>query len=296
MQVLIVDGEPERSSEIVRLCGERARIVTTCDEFEKALDADSPQLVFFDYQMLRSSDHAEAFFNRLRTDPGDVIAVALIESGKEELAIESLRAGASNFLFKPVNEDFLGLLLEKYEDRVERRQRDALLRKLIVAHHARLVLPTDGRLVTPVADHILSKATEAVPGIETSEIRLGLEEILRNAVEHGNLEIGFDAKRKALEEHRFDALIEERMRDCRYRDRKVLVSFAIDRLELRCVIRDDGPGFDYAKVWDPLSEEGLRRLNGRGIFLTRAFFDEVNYRGRGNEVELVKQLKRVDDT
>jgi anti-sigma regulatory factor (Ser/Thr protein kinase) len=49
-------------------------------------------------------------------------------------------------------------------------------------------------------------------------------------------------------------------------------------------------GYAYEKVWDPLSSEGLARLNGRGIFLARTFFDSVTYTGRGNRVDMMKDL------
>ncbi len=64
-----------------------------------------------------------------------------------------------------------------------------------------------------------------------------------------------------------------------------------DRLEIR--IRDQGNGFDPGKLPDPLAEENLLNVSGRGIFLIRTFMDEyrvANVEGRGTEVTLVKRL------
>src|SRR5579862_7038072 len=45
-----------------------------------------------------------------------------------------------------------------------------------------------------------------------------------------------------------------------------------DRFVVR--IADEGEGFDYENLPDPLAEENLLRHSGRGIFLMRAFMDE----------------------
>ena len=58
-------------------------------------------------------------------------------------------------------------------------------------------------------------------------------------------------------------------------------------------IADQGEGFDIAKLPDPLAEENLLRHSGRGIFLIRAFMDEVQMRPAtpaGTEVTLVKYM------
>jgi len=64
-----------------------------------------------------------------------------------------------------------------------------------------------------------------------------------------------------------------------------------DRLEIR--IRDQGNGYDPGKLPDPLAEENLLNVSGRGIFLIRTFMDEFRVEGiagGGTEVILVKRL------
>jgi serine/threonine-protein kinase RsbW len=56
-------------------------------------------------------------------------------------------------------------------------------------------------------------------------------------------------------------------------------------------IADEGEGFDFDSVPDPLSPENLMRTSGRGIFLIRSFMDEFEMRHLefgGTEVTLVK--------
>jgi serine/threonine-protein kinase RsbW len=61
-----------------------------------------------------------------------------------------------------------------------------------------------------------------------------------------------------------------------------------DSLIIRIV--DQGPGFDPANVPDPLAPENILRGSGRGIFLIRAFMDEVHFRQLhpGSELTLIK--------
>jgi serine/threonine-protein kinase RsbW len=67
---------------------------------------------------------------------------------------------------------------------------------------------------------------------------------------------------------------------------------------IKIVITDEGEGFDLSDLPDPLAEENLLRHSGRGIFLIRAFMDELSMRKispHGTEVTLVKERGRNED-
>jgi serine/threonine-protein kinase RsbW len=77
--------------------------------------------------------------------------------------------------------------------------------------------------------------------------------------------------------------------------KKVRVSVSKGQDRLTVTISDQGKGFELEALPDPLSEENLLRNSGRGIFLIRAFMDEVNVRRlspAGTEVTLTKYLIR----
>ncbi|HXE07633.1 MAG TPA: ATP-binding protein [Acidobacteriaceae bacterium] len=61
-----------------------------------------------------------------------------------------------------------------------------------------------------------------------------------------------------------------------------------DSLVIR--IADQGPGVDPNALPDPLAPENILRGSGRGIFLIRAFMDEVHFRqlNPGTELTLIK--------
>jgi serine/threonine-protein kinase RsbW len=80
----------------------------------------------------------------------------------------------------------------------------------------------------------------------------------------------------------------------RYNEHKK-VRFSVTDNGERYIIRiaDEGEGFDYDSLPDPLSPENLMRTSGRGIFLIRSFMDEFQIQHRdpcGTEVTLVKYM------
>jgi serine/threonine-protein kinase RsbW len=63
--------------------------------------------------------------------------------------------------------------------------------------------------------------------------------------------------------------------------------------ELIVTVTDQGKGFVPDEVPDPLAPENLLKQSGRGIFLMRAFMDEVRFRklNPGTEITLIKRLQ-----
>ncbi len=63
----------------------------------------------------------------------------------------------------------------------------------------------------------------------------------------------------------------------------------ITRGEAVFAIRDEGAGFDPGALPDPTDPANIETASGRGIFLMRAFMDDVLYNDVGNAVVLVKR-------
>jgi serine/threonine-protein kinase RsbW len=76
-------------------------------------------------------------------------------------------------------------------------------------------------------------------------------------------------------------------------NKKVRLSVANNRERFTVRIADEGDGFDFSSLPDPVSPENLMRTSGRGIFLVRSFMDEFQIRHvepAGTEVTLVKYM------
>jgi serine/threonine-protein kinase RsbW len=78
--------------------------------------------------------------------------------------------------------------------------------------------------------------------------------------------------------------------------KRVNLTFEQTGRELIITVTDQGKGLDPDEVPDPLAPENLMKQSGRGIFLMRAFMDEVRIRkvDPGTEITLIKRLQNND--
>jgi DNA-binding response OmpR family regulator len=113
---------------------------------------------------------------------------------------------------------------------------------------------------------------------------LGISELLINAVEHGNLGIGYAEKSSLVRAQRWEAEIERRLALPEYAGKTVTVELERGENTLTLTITDQGTGFD----WQPYLEMAPQRAfdpNGRGIAMSRMLcFGRLEYRGQGNQV------------
>ena len=76
-------------------------------------------------------------------------------------------------------------------------------------------------------------------------------------------------------------------------NKKVRFSVAADAEHFIVRIADEGEGFDFAAVPDPLAAENLMKTSGRGLFLIRSLMDDLQLRqleSGGTELTLIKNL------
>jgi serine/threonine-protein kinase RsbW len=78
--------------------------------------------------------------------------------------------------------------------------------------------------------------------------------------------------------------------------KRVTVSFETTTGALRVIVSDEGQGLDPTTVPDPLAPENLLKQSGRGIFLIRAFMDEISFRALspGTEITMIKYVRGQD--
>ncbi len=119
---------------------------------------------------------------------------------------------------------------------------------------------------------------------EPEKTVLGLQELLVNAVEHGNLGISYAEKTRLLVDGNWQEEIERRLALPEYAERRVEVVFAREDGVIRFTIRDQGAGFDWQKYLD-FDPERAFDPHGRGIAMARRMsFDSLEYLGNGNTV------------
>lgn len=143
-------------------------------------------------------------------------------------------------------------------------------------------------------DRIVCAMTAELPFFfsfsDLEKVRVGVSEMITNAMEHGNLAITGHEKMESTENGTYYELLDKRMKDPKYSSRKTAVSVRCADGVLSIVIKDSGSGFDTSKIPDPTDTERLLKLHGRGIFIARMYFDEITYNEKGNEVTLLKRI------
>ncbi|MBN1577136.1 MAG: SpoIIE family protein phosphatase [Chitinispirillaceae bacterium] len=73
--------------------------------------------------------------------------------------------------------------------------------------------------------------------------------------------------------------------------KKVLVFYKVTKMEAIISVVDEGKGFDYNDIPDPLLPENRMRDHGRGLFLIRHYCDEVAFNAAGNRI-MGRKLQR----
>ena len=82
-------------------------------------------------------------------------------------------------------------------------------------------------------------------------LRIALNEMLINAIEHGNCNITYNEKSKWLEEHgTIDGLIHKRIKDPVIAKRQVSFEYTIESTYSKFFIGDQGDGFNWREVKD----------------------------------------------
>lgn len=236
---------------------------------------------------------ALAFLDRLKGHPEfSLIPVLVLGGGSDEAAIaEAIQAGAFHRLPFPCSDRLLASVINAA---VEGRKRLRQLAQDNRAHGDAMSLLESGRFHfrTPrQASSLAIALAEAVPG--SKRLAFGLLELLLNAVEHGNLAIGFATKSVLKEENRLQEEIERRLADPRYAARVACLEVERTESRLSFTISDQGAGFDWQR-YVSIEPERAFETHGRGIVLARAFsFDTLDYVGTGSRV--VATLDLTDD-
>jgi CheY-like chemotaxis protein/anti-sigma regulatory factor (Ser/Thr protein kinase) len=250
-----------------------------------------PNLVLTDMHMPRLG--GMGLLEKVRELYPDLPVVLMTAEENERLAVDALRAGATDYVRK--NE--LGENLAEILDRVyEKTQAAAARRRIesgVTGHVTRYSLENDSSLVSPLIAKLREELVLRKLCDLSSAMRVGiaLEEALLNAIYHGNLEVSSDLRHDGDEP--FHRLANTRRRLSPYSDRRVFVSARLSHEKATFVIADQGPGFDVSQLADPTDPANLERPSGRGFLLMKMFMDEVRHNPTGNQLTLVKYRQPV---
>ena len=289
LKVLLVDDSPLVLDFLKTAVQTREFEVKTARNGQEGLikaKTWDPDIIFADIFMPKLD--GLDLLSAIREDNLDTIIIMITGSGNEDLTIEAIRRHANDFLKKPITTNVLFPLLDKYSDLINERNLFHKTRDFFVNQTFLLEIDSDFDLIPPIVERLISETKGFLPNKQKLGIKLGLLELLVNAVEHGNLEITQEEKENALEAGYsvYENLKKERLANKTLANRKVKITFTMDQKHCHWEITDEGNGFDFADLPDPTLPQNLMSNCGRGIFLAKMNFDSIHYLEKGNIVKV----------
>jgi len=290
VKVLIVEDDPASRKYLKDTVEAEGHEVKTAENGQTGLNIFKqfkPDLVLSDIQM-PVVDGLE-LLEAIRLQNSDSIVVIMTAFGSEEYAMQAMRLGANNYLKKPTRHAELLPILKKYGSLIEARTYENEVLGMIVEKNYTMKFDNRFEIIPNIVDRLVLETGGILPKDKRFGVGLGLLELLTNAVEHGNLEIGYEEKSAALETDTLESLYKQRQADPLFAQRKVTVAFKMDGKSCEWLITDKGKGFDWKTVMDLFDESKLLEAHGRGIFITKFYFDELIFNDAGNAVRAIRR-------
>jgi CheY-like chemotaxis protein len=191
-----------------------------------------------------------------------VPVVIISGHGDAQTVVAALKAGAENFLAKPLSLETLARVVDQALA-LSRLLPTAIPSLAKIRQVTHLECPSRQELISDLVQIIALSAINvgfAVHDLDNN-LKLALVEAITNAMEHG---------------HHWDL------------SRLVTLEVKLTPERLLVSVEDQGPGFDVQSLPDPTSEDHLLAERGRGVFLMQAIMDEVRFNQAGNRVTMVK--------
>ena len=289
MKILIVDDEPtlrEFFAEILKRKGFETLKAADGVEGLKIFNQEHPEIVFTDIQM--PNMNGLDFLSEIRKKSLETIVIIITGLGSEEMTLEALRRRANDFLRKPVQPKVLFPIIEKYKTIMEDKTKFEKTKNFFIQKNFSVELENNLEIVPEVVKRLMSETWDSISEEKRLGVRLGLLELIVNAIEHGNLGISYEEKKAAMEEsfEGLESLISQRLENSAIAQRRVLIDFYYNKTSCTWTITDEGEGFNWRSLPDPTDPQNILCQNGRGIFLARMSFDNIKFNETGNSVKL----------
>ena len=127
---------------------------------------------------------------------------------------------------------------------------------------------------------------------EITNLRIGLREIIINAIEHGNLGISYEEKSGITGKSDYIDYIAKKQNEAPFSSKKVIIRMQLLPKKVVFEVEDEGNGFDHRKISASIRNNRIQTDENRGKGITMAYgiFDEISYNEKGNKVTLTKLI------
>lgn len=257
--------------------------VTNCEEGKHIFDSFLPDIVLCNLQII--IDDNGNLFKYIRQHKAKTTIHILIEEPNNNLIFKAMKFGINNYLTLPLSTLECNYYLKQCKQ--------LLKNKLHINGPNPIDKATQIELTT---DNSIEKISEVTNEITQhinplffptkDNIKLCLEELIINAIEHGNLSITYDEKTIALQNDCFEQLVASRNNTQENRNKKVRIIFHQEPTFDEWFIEDEGKGFNPCEIPSITNTLENNNLHGRGILINQFYFDEIEYRDNGKTVRV----------
>jgi two-component system cell cycle response regulator len=288
--LLVIDPCPDTQARIAeQLQGRGFSVVAVSDPTTAltTIDIAAPDIVITDLFLPEATGLTLLKELKARHELCPVIVMA--KDAPDHMIVQALRIGAADYLHKPVTEEELAHALQRARNLLPM---DFVDIPGLCRSEYRLTVNSEPTHIPRVISWLVKTTGSTLPPIRRLHLRGALQELLFNAIEHGNLEIHYKEKQQALAEGQYDQLLAHKLAQARLRDRQVIIHVLHEKHgnSLSYRITDEGKGFKWRSLFMRSQEVSESEESGRGIFLARSFFPCLTYNERGNEVTITVSL------
>ena len=229
-KILVVDDDPGTVRFVTKALNARGYETDSAsdgaDALEMAAKKEDYSLIITDIVMPQMTG---LVFLKLLLEAKPDIPIILISGYTEfAFALEAIKLGAIAFLVKPFAKSELLKLVDKIMILAKERYAHDTLFSQAFAKKQELVIDTAtimdknnfSHLTGEMANRFIDSTCPEKIG--TLKVVLAIHEALRNAIEHGNLELPSDLKPELLgEEDPYEKLMRERLKDPKYAEKRI---------------------------------------------------------------------------
>lgn len=230
----------------------------------------------------------------LKSRPGQAV-IALSNEASLDQAMTFFRSGASDLLARPIDFSWLERSVRQLVQGVRNDARERDLNRYLIRHNSEYLITSrdlaqHGFVSLPIISQL--RECNILDDQGALKMRLGIQEVVVNALEHGNLELRSEWKEEIYANgvDRFSVLRRERLQSSEFADRSIRIIVQYEPGILKISVRDCGEGFLNKLAPSSSSAEGGVQCHGRGLALISSSADELHFEANGAEVTIVKYL------
>jgi anti-sigma regulatory factor (Ser/Thr protein kinase) len=236
------------------------------------------------------------FLNKFKIDSHnfhETKKILLYSDGLDEVTTKD-----SKLYAKVIQDDFKNSFFKKdflntYKEKIEKNSDDLTFiyisnfkEKKVLSEQ--ISINTDVNIVHQTIDNIGDLLiNNKVSNRLTTKVKFALNELILNALEHGNLNISYEEKQHLMQNKEFHKHIEEMCSIKSNFDKKIDIDVNIYDIDdnkgiLIISVKDEGDGFDFSTFFKYLSFDETVRLHGRGIMMSEGMSSGIFYNKKGN--------------